>query len=1709
MELYQNLCKNCGGDLHATGDGKFKCAYCGSIFEEKVVVDYADEMRKLFDEFKLEAISNARKNLYSAVTAEYISSQQVHEWCMALKQYLPDDFQANFYETAIGANGRKTAKAIRKINVKENAEYIETIIKFLIVSLKPEFISEVCDLIARAYKLTDLVKFREYSTKLSVEAEKLDNCIYLTNYPRDVFVAYSSRDMEKVLELVECLEEQGLLCFIAARNLRHGAGAVENYEKALREAMDNCQSFVFVSSTSSRNPGCDALRQEIPYIKSSDIENAPHELRNNYANIPQKYKKHRVEYRIEESPRPMAADRIVSDFFSGYERVYTPMDVAERVLDIPTAIEEEAPTSQPIPPASVKYCITCLNECPEDAKFCMNCGGNTFANTPNEAKLMQQIAALQNADKERIARESAEREAAERARREEELARRERELAERARREEELARRERELAEKEQREAEERARREREAAERAKHDAEERAKREAAEGTTVSIPKSVKVGDIVKFGRYQQDSNPAAGKKDIEWQVLDVKDGRALVISKYGLDCKLYHETYSHVTWATCALRKWLNNEFLNSAFSASEIAKIPAVTVTADKTPMDTASPGNPTWDKVFLLSITEAKKYFSTDASRACKPTDYAIARGAYKDSEKEGCWWWLRSPGRYQDSAAYVSFGGDIYDFGFDVNLKAANIAIRPSMWVECDALTISNTSEKDDTPSVIPTSVKVGDVIRFGKYQQSGSDSAKEDVEWIVLDKKDGRALVISKYVLDCHQYHHTKMNVTWESCSLRKWLNNEFLNSAFSASEIAKIPTVTVSADLVPTSKATSGNNTQDKIFLLSFPEAKKYFNTNEARIGKPTSYAVTLGAGKNTNGEGCRWWLRSPGYDQCSASNVGDSGGISTYGSLVNVESVTVRPAMWLELGSANDEDIKTAPVEIPKAEERAKREAEERAKREAEERAKREAEERAKREAEERAKREAEEKAKREAEERARHEAAVPNLPKVVKVGDVIQIGRYKQDADADSFGESIDWIVLDVKDGRALVISKYGLDCKKFNNKSTTINWKGCTLRKWLNEDFINSAFSQAEAAKIPTVTVSGERNPSFSTDPCSSTSDRVFLLSVSEAKKYFSSDEARICKPTAHAIANGLPITNPNEGCTWWLRTPGGNKILVSVGASNGKVSDYGTTLDNKEIAVRPAMWLELDSSNTEDIKTAPRSASIETPKVEKPVETYPVFSPNVRVGDIVKFGRYKQESNSNDKKPLEWRVLEIKDGKALVLSKYGIDCQKFNQSKTNVSWQTSSIRTWLNSEFISTAFSDEERMYFATVSVTPDKNPSYGTNQGAVTQDKVFLLSISEVYKYFTSDAARKCNPTPYAVSRGSYIHNSNGNCCFWWLRTSGGDETRALDVTCGGDVGTYGGFVDQTNISVRPAIWVSLFMTHPKSSSSEASKSDEIARREAEEKARREAEEKARLEREAAERAKREAEEKARLEREAAERARREAAEKARLEREAEEKARLEREAAERARRERESKKTDQPVKVGDVVRFGKYKQSTRLFAGKTDIEWIVLDVENCRSLLISKYGLDCQQFNASGNPTTWERCSLRRWLNGEFLSNAFSKTEIAKIKTSKVQAHKTPNSRIDPGKPTQDMVFLLSFQEATKYFYPKETLVCKPTDYAISCGIYVDKSNGACRWLLRSPGYQSKFTTFVNCDGQIDDFGVVVDNYDHTIRPAMWVDLRP
>ena len=208
------------------------------------------------------------------------------------------------------------------------------------------------------------------------------------------------------------------------------------------------------------------------------------------------------------------------------------------------------------------------------------------------------------------------------------------------------------------------------------------------------------VGNYVTFGTYPQ-TKAGNDATPIEWLVLARDGNKALLISRYALDAQPYNKDYTSVTWETCTLRKWLNGTFYNKAFSSAEQAAILTTNVDNSKNQCYSGwstSGGNNTQDKVFLLSYAEANKYFgvtydnSSNTKSRVAPTAYAIAQEAWTSSSNKTAdstdagWWWLRSPGSYQDCAALVYSDGSLFSF-FSVN--DASGSVRPALWVNIEA------------------------------------------------------------------------------------------------------------------------------------------------------------------------------------------------------------------------------------------------------------------------------------------------------------------------------------------------------------------------------------------------------------------------------------------------------------------------------------------------------------------------------------------------------------------------------------------------------------------------------------------------------------------------------------------------------------------------------------------------------------------------------------------------------------------------------------------------------------------------------------------------------------------------------------------------------------------------------------------------------------------------------------------------------------
>ena len=208
---------------------------------------------------------------------------------------------------------------------------------------------------------------------------------------------------------------------------------------------------------------------------------------------------------------------------------------------------------------------------------------------------------------------------------------------------------------------------------------------------------------------------------------------------------------------------------------------------------------------------------------------------------------------------------------------------------------------------------------GSIVVFGRYEQDGhEENGPEPIEWIVLDVQDGKALLLSRYGLDHLPYHTKDEKVTWERCSLRKWLNSDFLQAAFSPEELESIPETKVdnskSQCFSRWRKARGGNDTADRVFLLSYAEANRYLGVSwydegsEKAQMEVTEYAARDAHRRIPGFEDpdrrscCHWWLRSPGAEQTVASDVTASGNLVTCGA--ESDFPFVRPAVWLDLNT-------------------------------------------------------------------------------------------------------------------------------------------------------------------------------------------------------------------------------------------------------------------------------------------------------------------------------------------------------------------------------------------------------------------------------------------------------------------------------------------------------------------------------------------------------------------------------------------------------------------------------------------------------------------------------------------------------------------------------------------------------------------------------------------------------------------------------------
>lgn len=226
-----------------------------------------------------------------------------------------------------------------------------------------------------------------------------------------------------------------------------------------------------------------------------------------------------------------------------------------------------------------------------------------------------------------------------------------------------------------------------------------------------------------------------------------------------------------------------------------------------------------------------------------------------------------------------------------------------------------------TDEEIEAKAIEVATQAGKYVTFGHYPQTKSGDDDNPIQWLILERDGQNALLISKCGLDTKPYDTNENGTTWEKSTIRMWLNAIFYNKAFNSAEQAIILTTSVDNNKEQCYSSWSkndGNNTQDKIFLLSYAEVKKYFDVvywknagpkenKKPRIA-PTAYAIAQGAStfslyKTVDGaDSGWWWLRSLGQNGIEVAAVGASGCLHSFSA--HETSASIRPAMWVNIDS-------------------------------------------------------------------------------------------------------------------------------------------------------------------------------------------------------------------------------------------------------------------------------------------------------------------------------------------------------------------------------------------------------------------------------------------------------------------------------------------------------------------------------------------------------------------------------------------------------------------------------------------------------------------------------------------------------------------------------------------------------------------------------------------------------------------------------------
>ena len=853
------------------------------------------------------------------------------------------------------------------------------------------------------------------------------------------------------------------------------------------------------------------------------------------------------------------------------------------------------------------------------------------------------------------------------------------------------------------------------------------------------------VGDVVSFGTYDQDINKPGHKQPIWWVVLAVHAGKIFLITEDCIDRIAYNNRYTATLWQDSSLRRWLNGTFINSAFSAEEKKAISTEKL---------INIGRSTEDKVFVLNLSEAERYyFSNNEDRVAECTSIAQARGGTGE-------WWLRSAGTETASEATVDAEGNVNKAGKPVN--SMEVTVRPAMWVNLESKLFTSAMQmhplyvKRESGVEAPSAASKAsdDDERSAKKekalqekQRKAEEKAKAEAAKLAEKERKAaekaaekeRAEAQKKALADKKAEEKAKAleeaKIKKEREAIEKQLAAEAAEEAKKAAEAAKLAEK-------ERKEAEAKAKAEAEAKAKAEAEAKAKAEA-EAKAKAEAEAKARAEAEERLRKEKEELEMRIAAERKAAEEaeqraekerREREERERRAEEARKELERAKAEAAAQAEKERLAREELERKAKEEKARAEAARLAAEERIRKEREER---EAAERAEAEAKaeaERIRRETEERARKEREER---EAAERRMAEQRKAEEAALKAAEEK---ARKEKEELEKRERDAKAEAARVLREAEEKARKAEAE------RQAELIKQLKEE-------KKEKEKKEKQRAEEEKK-------------RATIAKIAAAK---SKRRMKVLKGIIVALVCIIIIgVLAAAGAYWfWYRD-------VFAYEKATELYDSGSYIEAAE-----AFEALGDYSDSEQMYRNCTKMILKTAKE----------------GDVIPFGKYTLQGE--EKTAIYWKAVKADGGKLLLVASQNIEVKSFHMSTEAPSWDISSLREWLNGDFINGSFTAEEAAYIAERELEEADKSSTSTQT-----EKAFILSAAEAKTYFKTADERKGLNSSYLVSQ---YHASSR----YWLRTVLENGNIAYVDGAGKVEETEGLAPTTADVAVRPAIWVDI------------------------------------------------------------------------------------------------------------------------------------------------------------------------------------------------------------------------------------------------------------------------------------------------------------